>query len=80
VGDIYGMVCAPPHFIASFVNKKAEWKIQKLDIICGILSFMGLFCGWSREWEYSHRFCDSRRLARMHSHYREIMAQAGDRK
>jgi len=23
-------------------NKKAEWKIQKLDIICGILSFMGL--------------------------------------
>jgi len=29
-------------FIASFVNKKAEWKIQKLDIICGILSFIGL--------------------------------------
>ncbi|KKP69393.1 hypothetical protein A2X44_04550 [candidate division CPR3 bacterium GWF2_35_18] len=29
-------------FIASFFNKKAEWKIQKLDIICGILSFMGL--------------------------------------
>lgn len=29
-------------FIASFVNKKAEWKIQKLDIICGIFSFVGL--------------------------------------
>lgn len=29
-------------FIASFVNKKAQWKIQKLDIICGILSFIGL--------------------------------------
>jgi hypothetical protein len=29
-------------FIASFVNKKAEWKIQKLDIICGVLSLIGL--------------------------------------
>ncbi len=29
-------------FIASFVNKKAHWKIQKLDIICGTLSFIGL--------------------------------------
>ncbi len=29
-------------FTASFVNKKAEWKIQRLDIICGILSVLGL--------------------------------------
>ena len=30
-------------FIASFVNKKAYWKIGKLDIICGVLSLVGLF-------------------------------------
>lgn len=29
-------------FIASFVNKKAEWKIQKLDIYCGLFSLLGL--------------------------------------
>lgn len=29
-------------FIASFVNKKAEWKLQRLDIVCGLLSLMGL--------------------------------------
>jgi hypothetical protein len=29
-------------FIASFVNKKAEWKITKFDIVCGILSIIGL--------------------------------------
>lgn len=29
-------------FIASLVNKKAYWQISKLDIICGILSFLGL--------------------------------------
>jgi energy-converting hydrogenase Eha subunit A len=29
-------------FIASFVNKKAQWKIQRLDIICGVLSLIGL--------------------------------------
>jgi hypothetical protein len=29
-------------FISSFVNKKAEWKIQRLDIVCGLLSFLGL--------------------------------------
>jgi len=29
-------------FIASFVNKKAEWKLQKLDIVCGFLSLVGL--------------------------------------
>lgn len=29
-------------FIASFLNKKAQWKISKLDIICGILSILGL--------------------------------------
>lgn len=29
-------------FIASFVNKKATWKLTKLDIGCGILSVIGL--------------------------------------
>lgn len=29
-------------FIASFLNKKAMWKIARLDIICGSLSFLGI--------------------------------------
>lgn len=29
-------------FIASFVNKKAEWKITRLDIACGVLSLIGI--------------------------------------
>jgi hypothetical protein len=29
-------------FIASFVNKKAEWKITGFDLMCGILSLVGL--------------------------------------
>jgi hypothetical protein len=29
-------------FIASFFNRKAEWKIRTLDIICGGLSVLGL--------------------------------------
>jgi hypothetical protein len=29
-------------FIASFVNKQAEWKITKFDIVCGVLSIVGL--------------------------------------
>jgi hypothetical protein len=29
-------------FIASFTNKKAEWKLGKLDTICGLLSFLGI--------------------------------------
>lgn len=29
-------------FIASFVNKEAEWKITRLDMICGLLSVGGL--------------------------------------
>lgn len=29
-------------FIASFVNKKAEWKITIFDVICGVLSIIGL--------------------------------------
>jgi len=29
-------------FMASFVNKKAYWKITKLDYICGTLSVLGL--------------------------------------
>lgn len=28
--------------LASFINKKSEWKIGKLDIICGTLSLLGL--------------------------------------
>jgi len=29
-------------FIASFLNKKAEWKLTKFDFICAILSLLGL--------------------------------------
>jgi len=29
-------------FIASFVNKEAEWKLTKFDLICGTLSIIGL--------------------------------------
>jgi len=29
-------------FIASFLNKKAYWKIGKVDIICGLFSILGL--------------------------------------
>lgn len=29
-------------FVASFVNKESEWKIRKFDLICGILSVLGL--------------------------------------
>jgi hypothetical protein len=29
-------------FIASFFNKKAEWKLTMFDLICGILSVVGL--------------------------------------
>lgn len=29
-------------FIASFVNKKAQWKIGAFDLICGFLSLIGL--------------------------------------
>lgn len=29
-------------FIASFVNKQAEWKLTRFDIICGTLSVAGL--------------------------------------
>lgn len=29
-------------FIASFFNKKSQWRIGKLDIICGFLAILGL--------------------------------------
>src|SRR5262245_42094473 len=29
-------------FAASFVNKKADWKVTKFDLVCGFLSLMGL--------------------------------------
>lgn len=29
-------------FIASFVNKQAEWKVTKFDLVCGVLSMVGL--------------------------------------
>ena len=29
-------------FIASFVNKQAEWKLTRFDILCGVLSLLGL--------------------------------------
>lgn len=30
-------------FLASFVNKKAYWKLSKFDVLCGVLSLVGLF-------------------------------------
>ena len=29
-------------FAASFVNKKAEWKVTRFDLVCGFLSIIGL--------------------------------------
>lgn len=29
-------------FIASFFNKKAEWKLKKFDFVCGLFSLVGL--------------------------------------
>ena len=29
-------------FIASFVNKQAEWKLTRFDVMCGIMSLLGL--------------------------------------
>jgi hypothetical protein len=29
-------------FIASFTNKKAEWKLTRFDVVCGVLSVLGL--------------------------------------
>jgi len=29
-------------FLASFVNKQAEWKLTRFDLMCGILSIVGL--------------------------------------
>lgn len=29
-------------FIASFVNKKAEWEVTRFDLVCGVLSILGL--------------------------------------
>ena len=29
-------------FLASFVNKKAYWKLTKFDLLCGILSVLGI--------------------------------------
>ncbi|MEZ4641427.1 MAG: hypothetical protein R3E31_01580 [Chloroflexota bacterium] len=29
-------------FVASFVNKKSEWKLTRFDIGCGVLSLLGL--------------------------------------
>ncbi len=29
-------------FVASFVNKKAVWKLTRFDLICGVLSVLGL--------------------------------------
>lgn len=38
---MYGLIPAII-FVASFVNKKAYWKITRFDIVCGILSVAGI--------------------------------------
>ena len=30
-------------FLASFINKKAIWKLKRSDLVCGIISLIGLF-------------------------------------
>lgn len=30
-------------FLASFLNKKSYWRVGRLDVICGILSVVGIF-------------------------------------
>jgi hypothetical protein len=29
-------------FVASFTNKRAEWKLTRFDVVCGVLSVLGL--------------------------------------
>lgn len=29
-------------FLASFINKKSEWKLTRFDLACGMLSLLGL--------------------------------------
>lgn len=36
-------------FAASFVNKKAQWKINKFDLACGTLSFAGIILWYITE-------------------------------
>lgn len=33
-------------FLASFVNKKAYWKVTRLDLACGALALLGLALWW----------------------------------
>lgn len=33
-------------FLASFVNKQAQWKLSGFDIGCGVLALVGLFLWW----------------------------------
>jgi len=30
-------------FVASFTNKKSQWKLSRFDLLCGLLSLIGLF-------------------------------------
>ena len=38
--------CPLAIFIASFINKKAVWKLSSLDYIFGVLSLIGLLLWW----------------------------------
>ncbi len=33
-------------FLASFLNKKAYWKVSRLDLVCGALALLGLLLWW----------------------------------
>lgn len=32
--------------IASFLNKKSYWRLEKFDLVCGLLSLIGIFLWW----------------------------------
>lgn len=48
-------------FIASFVNKKATWKLGTFDLFCGALSDWPLILVYHKRWEYCHCVCNSGR-------------------
>lgn len=54
-------------FIASFVNKKAYWKIERIDLACGLFSFVGLSLGNHTGGQHSHILRHFVRRTRRHA-------------
>jgi uncharacterized membrane protein YccC len=47
-------------FIASFINKNAEWKLTRFDLACGILSVVGLILWLITKVEIGRASCRER--------------------